>query len=405
MRVTRLIPAVATVLAVSLAVFSTAPAAAHSVAPGGAIETRIGARWLEDGRIEVALQARSNRGAWGEVLLPRNRLMPAGSAHTRWLSTSAVALPNAEVRAVARRLAGGVVTVGLRARALDGDWGERLLPMRRLLYASPETGAWSWSAPVTVAPPRPQVIAFYGHPGVPAMGVLGHGTPAEVAGEVAAWAERYDQLNGPRGAVGAYHLITGVAQANPTRDGHWLYRLSHDRIAEYVEAAREHGMLLFLDNQIGWSDPLAEVVLLEEFLREPFVHMALDPEFATAPLGVRPGLAIGGITGSQVNEVLQYLSALVKEQGLPDKILMVHQFADRMLHDREVIEPRPGVELSIDMDGIGTPRAKLTGYRLFAVTEPSQVPAFKLFWGQDTPVMTPEEVLEMDPVPDLIIYQ
>ena len=102
MRVTRLIPAVATVLAVSLAVFSTAPAAAHSVAPGGAIETRIGARWLEDGRIEVALQARSNRGAWGEVLLPRNRLMPAGSAHTRWLSTSAVALPNGEVRAVAQ---------------------------------------------------------------------------------------------------------------------------------------------------------------------------------------------------------------------------------------------------------------------------------------------------------------
>ena len=402
----RLILAVTTLLALALTLVGPAPAAvAQGVVPDGAVETRIGARWIEDGRVEVALQVRSGRGAWGEVRLPLNRLMPASSARGRWLSTSAVALPNTEVRAVARRLAGGVVTVGLRARALDGDWGERLLPQRRLLYASPEPGAWSWSGPVTVAPLRAQVVAFYGHPGVPAMGVLGHGTPTEVAAEVAVWAKRYDELNGPRGAVGAYHLITGVAQANPTRDGHWLYRLSHDRIAEYVEAAREHGMLLFLDNQIGWSDPLAEVKLLEEFLREPFVHMALDPEFATAPLGVRPGLAIGGITGSQVNEVLQYLSALVKEQGLPTKILMVHQFTGRMLHDREVIEPQPGVELSIDMDGIGTPRAKLNGYRLFAVTEPSQAPAFKLFWGQDTPVMTPEEVLEMDPVPELIIYQ
>ena len=385
-------------------VWGTPPAAARQEVPEGGIEARVGARFLDDGRVEVAMRVRSG-GAWGESLLPTKRLMPARGAYTRWLSTSGVALANAEVRAVAKRLADGVVAVGLRARALDGGWGERLLPRQRLLYANRESGGWSWSAPVAVAPLRAQVIAFYGHPGVAAMGVLGHGAPAEVAEAVALWAKRYDRLNGPRGAIGAYHLITGVAQANPTPDGHWLSRLSHDRIAEYVEAAREHGMLLFLDNQIGWSDPLSEVKLLEDFLREPFVHMALDPEFATEPLGVRPGLAIGGITGHQVNEVLSYLSALVESEGIPPKILMVHQFAGRMLRDREAIEPQPGVELSIDMDGIGTPRAKLNGYRLFAITEPSQIPAFKLFWGQDTPVMTPEEVLEMDPVPGLVIYQ
>ena len=395
--------AAALVASVTL-VWATPPAAAQHEVPDGGIEARAGARFLEDGRVEVAMQVRSG-GAWGESLLPAKRFMPAPGKRSRWLSSDPIALEGAEARIVARRLADGLVTVAIRARSLDGGWGERLQPRQRLLYASSQRGVWLWSSPVILDPPRAQIIAFYGHPGVPAMGVLGHGTPAEVAEQIAEWTERYDRLNGPRGAIGAFHLITGVAQASPTSDGDWLYRLSHDRIATYVEAARERGMLLFLDNQVGWSDPLAEVKLLEPFLREPFVHIAVDPEFATEPLGVRPGLAIGGIAGGQVNEVLQYLSALVEEEGLPTKILMVHQFTGRMLHDRDVIVPQPGVELSIDMDGIGTPRAKLRGYGLFAVTEPSQQPAFKLFFDQDTPLMTPEEVMEMDPVPDLVIYQ
>ena len=380
-------------------------AAAQEAALHTDIEARIGAKWLPDGRVEVGLQVRFDDGSWGEPLLPRKRLLPAGGQNARWLSSSPIAHEGTEIRVAARRFADDLVTVALRERARSGDWSERRLPGRRVLTTRGETGVWTWSSPVNVTSLAAQVVAFYGHPGVRAMGVLGHGTPAEVAGNINVWVEQYDRLNGPLGAIGAYHLITGVAQANPTSDGTWMYRLSHDRIATYVEAAREHGLLLFLDNQIGWSDPLTEVKLLEDFLKEPFVHMALDPEFATEPLGVRPGLAIGGITGSQVNEVLEYLSALVESEGLPTKILMVHQFADRMLHDREVIVPKPGVELSIDMDGIGTPRAKLRGYRLYAITEPSQRPAFKLFFDQDTPLMTAQEVAAMEPVPDLVIYQ
>ena len=397
--------AAAAALAVSLTLVSGSPAAAAQEAVQlGAIETRVAAKWLPDGRVEVGLQVLSG-DAWGEILLPPKRLMPAGREHSRWLTTAPFALEGAVVRVVARRLADGVVSVALKVRDAGDGWGERRLPRRHLLYAGTQPGFWTYSSPVPIIPEWPQIVAFYGHPGVRSMGVLGHGTPAEVAGEIAEWTERYDRLNGPRGAVGAYHLITGVAQANPTSDGTWLYRLPDDRIATYVEAAREHGMLLFIDNQIGWSDPLSEVKLLEEFLREPFVHMALDPEFATEPLGVRPGRAIGGITGAQVNEVLLYLSQLVAREGLPPKILMVHQFADRMLHDREVIVAQPGVELSIDMDGIGSPRAKLYGYGLYAITEPSQLPAFKLFFGQDNPLISPEDVLAIDPVPDVIIYQ
>ena len=377
----------------------------RGAASDGAIEARVGVRWLPGGHAEVIFQVRSDDGDWGPRRTPEASLLPTDALIGRWLTTRPAALHGAEIRIAARRLPGRAVEAAVRVRALDGDWSERILPGQRRLTPARSHNAQSWASPVTLAPERAQILSFYGFPGVRAMGVLGHGTPDEVAEDVAGWVRRYDDLNGPRGVVGAYHLIVGVAQSQPTSDGRWLGRMSHERIAEYVEAAREHGMLLFIDNQIGWSDPLTEVRRLEEFLKEPHVHMALDPEFATEPLGVRPGLAIGGITGHQVNEVLGYLSALVEQEGLPPKILMVHQFAGRMLHDRDVIERHAGVELSIDMDGIGSPKAKLRGYGLFAITEPSQRPAFKLFFTQDTPLMTPEEVQALERVPDLIIYQ
>lgn len=296
-------------------------------------------------------------------------------------------------------------------------WGDGVAPLLQglthfspgghYLVISDVERAWTFPRPASDRSvfEDAQVVSFYGFPGVRAMGVLGHGTPAEVANEVAAWAARYDRLNGPREVIPAFHLITGVAQAYPTRDGTWLSRLSHDVIQEYVEAAREREMILFLDVQIGWSTSLAEVQLLEPFLREPFVHMALDPEFATEHLGVRPGLAIGGIGAEDVNQVQRYLATLVEEEGIPPKILMVHQFAAKMLRDRDAVEDVEGVELSIDMDGFGGVGIKLRHYGWYALQEPSERPALKLFFDQDTPVMTPEQVQALDQAPDLIMYQ
>ena len=381
------------------------PAAAQEEAAAPATEVRVAARLLADGRVEVALQTRSGEGAWSERLPLERRYLPAEAEPGRWLWTAPRALDGAEWRVTARRLASGAVEVALQVRSPSGAWSGRLLPERRFLPHDIEPGRWLPSFPVATAREEPQIIAFYGHPDVRAMGVLGHGTPAEVAAHVSAWAERSDALNGPRDAVGAYHLIVGVAQVWPTPEGDWLGHLDHGRIAEYVEAAREHGLLLFLDTQIGWSDPLTEVRRLEPFLREPFVHVALDPEFATEHLGVGPGLAIGSITGEQVNEVQRYLAAIVRREGLPPKILMVHQFTDWMLLDREQVEDYPEVELSIDMDGFGRAPIKVAGYERWALTEPSERPAFKLFFDLDTPVMTPEDVQTLDRPPDIVIYQ
>ena len=295
-------------------------------------------------------------------------------------------------------------------------WGDGVpSPMRGLSYLLPGLDylvvsdverPWSFPRPPSGGSlfDRAQVVAFYGYPGVPVMGALGKAPPAETAEEVAAWAARYDRLNGPRDVIPAFHLITAVAQAHQTTDGTYLRRMSDERIATYVEAARERGMLLFLDVQIGWSDPLAEAKLLEQFLREPFVHLALDPEFATLQRGLRPGLAIGSLEAEQLNEVQHYLASLVEDEGLPPKILVVHQFVDWMLLNRDAVEDVSSVELTIDMDGFGGINLKLRHYERYSLVAPSERSAIKLFFRQDQPIMSPEQIQALAHVPDMIIY-
>ena len=64
-----------------------------------------------------------------------------------------------------------------------------------------------------------------------------------------------------------------------------------------------------------------------------------------------------------------------------------------------------GVDLIIDMDGWGSPRLKEETYTVVITEEPIEYNGIKLFYQLDDPIMTAEEVLALDPSPDLIIYQ
>ena len=250
-----------------------------------------------------------------------------------------------------------------------------------------------------------QIVSFYGYPGIGTMGELGLHTAAGAAAAVARVAAEYDALNGPREVMPALHLIVAVAQRHPGNSGLYLQRMGDDRLKEYVEAAREAGILLFLDVQIGWSDALTETRLLEDALREPFVHLALDPEFATRSMGTAPGVAIGTLGSADVNAVQHYLAGLVREHNLPPKVLVVHQFLKSMLTGVEYYDDVAEVDVTIDMDGFGNPYVKLTKYDLYATADYAERAAIKLFYRWDAPLMTPARLLSLDNPPDLVIYQ
>ena len=251
-----------------------------------------------------------------------------------------------------------------------------------------------------------RIVSLYGHPGVPTMGELGVYPTADAAAVAAeALAQQYALLSGSTRVVPALHLIVDVAQADAGYDGTYLGRMSIAAIRPYVEATRARGQLLFLDVQVGWSDPLAEVRLLEPVLRESHVHVAIDPEFATRGKQEPPGEAIGYLTPEQVNGVQGYLRELSTREAIPPKVLVLHQFRADMLHDPERIERIEGVDLLIDMDGWGPLDQKLDGYRLFALAPYAEYAGFKLFYHWDQPLMTPEQVMALPRPPDYVIYQ
>ena len=115
---------------------------------------RILARRVAGGRVELALQQRHAGGEWGERLLPQRRLVPADAAIGRWLAGSPVAISSGdgvqELRIAARRLVDGHMELALQQRHAGGEWGERLLPQRRFVRANATVGRWLASSPVAV---------------------------------------------------------------------------------------------------------------------------------------------------------------------------------------------------------------------------------------------------------------
>jgi hypothetical protein len=73
--------------------------------------------------------------------------------------------------------------------------------------------------------------------------------------------------------------------------------------------------------------------------------------------------------------------------------------------NKEKITPIDGVLFVLEVDGFGTPDEKRLTYSVMT-EEPIQFHGFKLWYsGEDDPLMTPEDVLSLDPIPDIVIYQ
>jgi hypothetical protein len=253
--------------------------------------------------------------------------------------------------------------------------------------------------------PDNRIIAFYGHPSTPQMGILGEYSKEELLQVLLEQVAEYELADPDTPVIPAFELIATVAQPEPQSDGTYLLYTGDPWIQEYVDFTAENNMLLFLDLQIGHSTIRDQIALVWHFLQYPHVHVALDPEFATGP-DYAPGTIIGGVDGNHINIAIEMLSELVIENNLPNKILIVHQFDTQMILNKEMIQPLPGVDFVLHMDGWGTTEAKVANYHHFVRDQLIQYGGFKIFYRQDIPVMTAAEVLEMGPPPPLFIsYQ
>jgi hypothetical protein len=285
----------------------------------------------------------------------------------------------------------------------------KLAPGERRRYAlSPADSArWPVKSPDLLPGsllPEYLIIAYYGNPKSTRMGILGQIPPNEMLPKLERTAQEWAKADPGRKVLPALHLIATVAQGKPGTGG--KYRLRHsDKVIEQVLGwAEERGWLVFLDVQIGHSTVADELPHLVKYLERPYVHLALDPEFAMK-LGGVPGQRIGTLDATDINTASQLLADIVEKKKLPPKVLVVHRFTQRMLTNHDQVKLDPRVQIVIDMDGFGAPWLKEDAYKFFIVPEPVQFTGFKLFYKNDKPMMSPGRVLGLWPAPVYIQYQ
>jgi hypothetical protein len=249
-----------------------------------------------------------------------------------------------------------------------------------------------------------QVVVFYGSPLSDGLGILGKFDPEDAADRVRRMAFKYDRKNGDRGAIGALDLIYAMAMDHPTDNGLYLRYLEDHVVERYLRAAEAQGVELILDLQIGRGDILEEVRKIERFLLNPRVHVAIDPEYAVGPWG-EPILTPGYITGDQINAVQDYVAELVRAHGLPQKMVVLHQFMDETVVDGQATRAVPEVELVLNMDAFGASQDKHKKYRDYAQLPYAERDSYNIFLKQDDRVPSEEEVLELSPEPDVVFYQ
>ena len=252
--------------------------------------------------------------------------------------------------------------------------------------------------------PGRRLVAMYGHPVSVGLGVLGEQGPVEGVERLGSVVAGYE-ADGYR-VLGTFEIIATVASAAPGADGDYSRVTSLDVIRPWVEIAAANDLYVVLDLQPGRTDFLTQAKIYEEFLRLPHVGLALDPEWRLTPNQVHM-VQIGTVDAAEINRVSEWLAALVREEALPQKLFIVHQFHVSMITNRRLIETPPELAVLIHMDGHGSPRTKqhtwdvLTG----APDADGFYWGWKNFYDEDAPMPEPEYVLDLTPTPVFVSFQ
>lgn len=248
--------------------------------------------------------------------------------------------------------------------------------------------------------PKRRVVTLYGAPQLSAT-ALGKRTPRGAARKVVKQARPYARL-GDRRVVPGLDLIAVVATSSPGRDRLYRTRQPNKLIRTYLRRVRAIGGRLVLDIQPGRSSVGRELRALRKWIEEPDVDVAIDPEWNVGPKGV-PGRSRGSIGAKELNRASRWLSRIAEEEGLPPKLMVVHQFRRSSIRRRARIKQRENISVTLNFDGIGRPKAKKAGYTDLA--QEGLFEGFSLFYDLDKKLMRPRSVLRLRPAVDFLLYQ
>jgi hypothetical protein len=255
--------------------------------------------------------------------------------------------------------------------------------------------------------PQSFMVALYGHPGTGALGVLGE-QPLEGAVERARrTAALYEGLVGDATVVPTFEVIATVASSSAGPDGNYSAEAELEFLRPWVEGAGEAGLYVVLDLQPGRTDFVTQAEMYRPLLELPYVGLALDPEWRLGANEVHL-TQIGSVGVEEVNRVVTWLADLTRENRLPQKLLLLHQFRLDMLPGRDRVDlSRDELAVMVHADGQGGQGDKQATWRaLRAGAQDELWWGWKNFYDEDSPMLTPEQTVDqVDPLPQLISYQ
>ncbi len=254
--------------------------------------------------------------------------------------------------------------------------------------------------------PGRRMIALYGHPSGGALGVMGEYKPEDAVEHAKELVAQYQPMES-QPVIPAFEIIATVAAAEPGPDGDYSNEADPEELIPYIDAITEAGGYAVLDLQSGQSDFLKQAKMYEDLLKRPNVGLALDPEWRINP-GEVPMQRVGNVEAEEINETSEWLANLVRENNLPQKALVLHQFQVQMIQNRDDLNVSyPELAFVLHADGHGTPEQKFDTWNVIRQElQPEIFMAWKNFYDEDQPMFTPEQTYEdVQPRPWFVSYQ
>lgn len=253
--------------------------------------------------------------------------------------------------------------------------------------------------------PGRRMVALYGHPGDRVLGSLGEQPLAAAVTRAKKVAADYAALvHEP--VIPTFEIIATVASSAAGADGDYSSEASIDFLRPWVDAAADAGMYVMLDLQPGRTDFLTQAKRYEELLKRSNVGLALDPEWRLGPNQFHM-VQIGSVGAAEINQTAQWLADLTRANHLPQKILMVHQFRLDMITDRStLVTSYDELNIVIHVDGFGSTAQKLSTWATIRRNAPPNIWwGWKNFYDEDTPTLSPQQTVAVDPSPVFVSYQ
>jgi len=256
--------------------------------------------------------------------------------------------------------------------------------------------------------PCNRIVVYYGNPSSKKMGALGEFPRDDMLARLRRQADAWAQADPGTPVIPGLHMVAVVAQGDPGPSGKYRIQARDKTVDSIYQMAKSINGIFFVDIQVGTDDIRNILPRFEYILKNPDVHLAVDPEFYMRD-GVVPGRKIGTMYARDINYVSEYLANLVRQNNLPPKVLIIHRFTRGMVPDAENVQLRPEVQVVMHMDGWGAPWLKYDSYRDYILRHPVQFTGWKNFYHNDTkkgdPLTSPRDLIQLWPEPLYVQYQ